>query len=96
MRALFKRPWIHQLGDDLDEDYFMKPEEVRNLRVPTQLIWGRREAILPREIFLWLREHLPGEKVEIAEPETFGHCPQLDHPRDLARMLVDFLRANGG
>jgi pimeloyl-ACP methyl ester carboxylesterase len=65
-------------------------EQLGELTVPTLLLWGRSERLLPASSLAYFRRHLPGHVV-IEEPEGFGHCPHVDAPARLARRIVDFI-----
>lgn len=65
------------------------PEELAAIAVPAWLLWGRAERILPPSMLTYLRAHLPAHVV-IASPDGFAHCPHLDQPGRLARMILTF------
>lgn len=65
------------------------PAELRRLAVPTWLLWGRAERLLPPSMLTYLRTHLPAHAV-VASPERFGHCPHLDQPGRVARLVLSF------
>ena len=70
----------------------LEAEDLRSLKMPILLVWGRRDGILPgyqREFF---RTHLPAH-TQIAEPDGFGHSPYLEAPGPLATEILRFLRA---
>ncbi len=86
---LFSRPSIQQFLDRVGPDHMFTSEQLQQLRVPTLLIWGASEQILPRTCLAWYREHLPAD-VRIREPEGFGHCPYLERPRDVVKQILEF------
>jgi pimeloyl-ACP methyl ester carboxylesterase len=59
------------------------------LRMPVTLVWGRSERMLSPAALAYFRTHMPPH-VEITEPAEFGHCPHLDDPARLARLIVAF------
>lgn len=61
------------------------------LTMPTLLIWGRQEKLMPREAFAWFRAHLP-PAAEVDEVEAFGHMPQMEHPDQFVARLERFVR----
>lgn len=65
------------------------PDELASLAVPTWLLWGRAERLLPPSMLTYLRAHLPAH-VLVASPDGFAHCPHLDQPGRLARMILTF------
>lgn len=66
------------------------PEQLRALNVPTLLVWGRSERLLPPSSLAYFRRHLPAHTL-IEEPEGFGHCPHIDDPGRLAQRVVEFV-----
>jgi pimeloyl-ACP methyl ester carboxylesterase len=65
------------------------PDELGALAVPTWLLWGRAERLLPPSMLTYLRAHLPAHAV-VASPDGFAHCPHLDQPGRLSRMILTF------
>lgn len=68
------------------------PEQLAALRIPTTLLWGRSERLLPAEGLAYLREHLPAH-VRVLQPPGLGHCPHIDAPARLAREVLAFARS---
>lgn len=66
------------------------PERLRELNVPTLLIWGRSERLLPPSSLAYFRAHLPAHTL-IEEVEGFGHCPHVDDPVRLAQHVLAFV-----
>ena len=60
----------------------MQAEQLRALPMPTLLIWGQSEKLLPYEGLDFFRAHLPAH-AEIHEVKGFGHMPQMEHPAGL-------------
>ncbi|HYY53050.1 MAG TPA: alpha/beta hydrolase, partial [Myxococcales bacterium] len=57
--------------------------------MPTLLIWGESEKLLPYESIDFFRQYLPGS-AEIRVVKGFGHVPQMERPGELVRHLIDF------
>ena len=93
MPAWLSRAPVRELLDHAQEISF-SPEELGSLVPKTVLSWGKSERLLPPSGLAYLKEHLPSH-VKVEEPEGFGHCPQLDDPRALAKRLREFLREVG-
>jgi pimeloyl-ACP methyl ester carboxylesterase len=68
------------------------PERLQQLNVPTLLIWGRSERVLPPSSLAYFRAHLPAHSL-IEEVEGFGHCPHVDDPVRLAQHVLAFVAA---
>lgn len=83
---------MRSLIDGISVEDLLTPADLEALHVPTLLLWGRRDGILPgyqREFF---RSHLPPQ-TQVAEPEGFGHSPYLEAPGPLTREILEFLRS---
>lgn len=103
LRAHLLAPWLRRsLGDPLlrrwlasvTPDQFLTPEELRDLRVPVEVVWGRQERMLPDSAREFWRAHLPADALE--EPDGFGHTPFLDDRRwTAARILASAERVAG-
>jgi pimeloyl-ACP methyl ester carboxylesterase len=59
--------------------------------LPTLLVWGERDPIIPVRHGRRAHEMLPGSRF-VAFPES-GHMPQVDAPHQFADVLLDFLSA---
>ena len=59
--------------------------------VPSLLLWGERDRIIPIEHGRRAHEEMPGSHF-IAIPDA-GHFPQLDQPRRFVEALAEFMNA---
>ena len=57
--------------------------------MPTLIIWGERDAMLPVSHGQAAHEAMPGSVLEIFE--NAGHLPQLDEPRRFVAVVEDFV-----
>lgn len=64
------------------------------LKMPTLLIWGQSEKLLPYEGLDFFRTHLPAH-AEIHEVKGFGHMPQMEHPRAFVERVQKFAVSRG-
>ena len=94
---LFERPLVAQLGHPVVKTFLeslavedcFTAEQVAKLSVPTLVIWGKSDRILPRSgLDVYKRELPPGTKFE--EPEGLGHSPHLERPRWLLERIISF------
>jgi pimeloyl-ACP methyl ester carboxylesterase len=73
----------------------VKPEDLvteamlSGLSMPTLLIWGQQEKLLPYESIDYFRAHLP-KTAEVHEVRAFGHMPQMEHPREFVKRIMAF------
>ena len=74
VKATFSRPALRALVDSVKPADLLTPSEVSGLKVPTRLVWGKYDSLLPRENLAFFRAHLPAH-AQVEEPELFGHCP---------------------
>jgi pimeloyl-ACP methyl ester carboxylesterase len=58
--------------------------------MPTLIVWGERDAILPVAHGRAAREAMPASRLEIFEDA--GHIPQLDDPGRFIAILEDFVQ----
>lgn len=70
------------------------PEALHALSMPTLLIWGQREKLMPPEAIDYFRANLP-PSAEVMEVPDFGHMPQMEHPRQFVERLTRFGLAHG-
>ena len=59
--------------------------------LPSLVIWGRRDPLIPAKHADIARELMPGTKVELFDDA--GHFPQLHEPFRFARTLIDFVES---
>ncbi len=57
--------------------------------VPTMVVWGERDRIIPVVHAYATHEEVPGSRLEIIDGA--GHFPYRDDPRRFARLLADFV-----
>jgi pimeloyl-ACP methyl ester carboxylesterase len=57
--------------------------------LPSLLVWGAADPIIPVEHGRAARAAMPGSRLEVLD--GVGHFPQLDRPIEFARLLADFV-----
>lgn len=73
------------------DEHAIDPADLARLEVPVRLVWGRDERLLPAAALDYFKAHLPAHAT-ISEPAGIGHCPHLDDPARLARLIAGFTR----
>jgi pimeloyl-ACP methyl ester carboxylesterase len=58
--------------------------------VPTLIVWGERDRIIPVAHGHWAAEAMPGSRFKVFEDA--GHFPHLDRPLPFARELTKFVK----
>ncbi len=65
-------------------------EELRRLTVPTLMIWGDRDPVVPLAQARTIAAEIPDARLEVLPA---GHVPQLGHPDRVAALLTEFATA---
>ena len=58
--------------------------------IPTLILWGRRDPLIPVEHAATAHQHIAGSRLEIFD--NAGHFPHLEEPVRFARLLMDFVK----
>jgi pimeloyl-ACP methyl ester carboxylesterase len=94
MQKLYENPTVRSLIREVQPEDAVTEAMLAGLGMPTLLIWGTREKLLPPEGLAYFRTHLP-KHAEVHEVEGFGHMPQMENPKPLVRRVIDFARTKG-
>ena len=62
---------------------------LHDLALPTLLVWGRDEKLIPLAAGEWMRQHVPGSELIVFERS--GHCPMLEEPERFNELVIDFV-----
>ena len=65
--------------------------QLAGLKVPTLIIWGERDPLIPLSSGRWLAQHIPGARIEVLP--GIGHIPMEEAPEASARLLETWLTA---
>ena len=65
------------------------PDYLRLVRVPTLIVWGRQDGIVPLECGQIYHEVLQGSSLHVID--RCGHAPQNEQPREFLDVTVRFL-----
>lgn len=93
LKNLYGSAAVRGVLQEVKDTDFVEPERLQKLTMPTQLVWGQSEKLLPYEGLQYFRAHLPAH-AEIHEVEGFGHIPQMERPQELSELLLAFARKN--
>lgn len=89
IKKRFAHPQLRQLMGEISPELMLTAEEVARLRMPTLLVWGREERLLPRAHFRFFAQNLPAHTF-IEEFPNFGHIGFMEQPAALTRRVLDF------
>ena len=67
------------------------PAMLGKLTLPTLVVWGADNRIIPAECGRLYRQAIPGAVLH--EIDSCGHWPQFERPEELAEVIRDFLAA---
>lgn len=65
------------------------PMLLKGVDVPTLIVWGREDRIIPLNCGERYREALVNARLEVLD--RCGHFVELEKPRELAKLVLDFL-----
>jgi pimeloyl-ACP methyl ester carboxylesterase len=89
---------MQQLLASVNESHLLSEEELATLKVPTLLLWGEYDRVLPRSNLEFFRRALPPcARIEIHK--GVGHTPFLEGANSTAERTLAFLEqveAGGG
>lgn len=66
------------------------PKWLHRIRIPTQIIWGDHDRILPPEYAAAYQKLIPGSRVDIVR--QCGHLPHTEKPEEFVRLVKEFGR----
>lgn len=61
-----------------------------NLSVPTLILWGSCDRVVPLEHGAYMAQHIPGARLAIIRGA--GHMPFYEKPRECNKLVLSFLR----
>ncbi len=59
--------------------------------IPTLILWGRRDPLIPVEHAAVAHRGIPGSRLEIFDDA--GHFPHVEEPVRFARLIIDFIES---
>jgi pimeloyl-ACP methyl ester carboxylesterase len=65
------------------------PALLARVRVPTCIVWGRQDRLVPLECGQLYHEAISGSQLVVID--HCGHVPQVEKPQEFVRVALDFL-----
>ncbi len=65
------------------------PDLLARVNVPTRIVWGRQDQIVPLECGELYQKAIPGSDLVVLD--DCGHVPQVEKPDEFIRLALDFL-----
>ncbi len=72
-------------------DHTMDTARIQNVDVPTLIVWGDKDAIVPVEHAYKFKRDIPNSKLLIYEGS--GHIPMMENTAQLTNDIIDFFEA---
>ena len=76
------RGGLYALGTDVRVD-------LESIRVPTLVVWGEHDILMPRRLAESWRDAIPGARLAVL-PDA-GHVPMVESPSAFVGAVFDFL-----
>ena len=94
LKGMYGSPAVRSAISEVKPSDVVTEQMLQGLKMPTLLVWGQSEKVLPYESIDYFRAWLPKE-AEIREVAGFGHVPQMEKPKELVTLLTGFARRRG-
>ena len=65
------------------------PTLLARVRLPTRIVWGREDRLVPVECGQLYQKAIPGSDLVIFE--SCGHSPQIEKPEEFTQTALEFL-----
>ncbi|MBU1153176.1 alpha/beta hydrolase [bacterium] len=72
------------------DDQFFKEKIIKKIRVPTLIIWGDQDSIIPPSFAYQLNEDIKGSKLLMIE--NCGHVSQIEKPGEVSKAILEFIK----
>jgi pimeloyl-ACP methyl ester carboxylesterase len=66
-------------------------ERVREIQVPTLILWGRKDRLIPLEFGEWFARDIHGSRLVVFD--TLGHVPHEEDPARTVAAVLPFIRS---
>jgi len=63
---------------------------LEKIKIPTLLIWGKKDKILPLSFAKKIQEKIENSRLEIIE--NCSHSPHIENPKKLAKIILNFIK----
>ncbi|MEV5828224.1 alpha/beta fold hydrolase [Spirillospora sp. NPDC052242] len=88
------RNYVDGLPQGAPLPIWVKPELLPDIKVPTLLIYGRDDRVVPLENSLYLLANIPDSRLVLLN--RCGHWAMIEHADEFNRLVTDFIRATTG
>jgi pimeloyl-ACP methyl ester carboxylesterase len=82
--------WVGRRIDDATD---LNTEKIKKITVPTLVIWGKEDTLIPVSHAEYFKRDIPGAEVRIIADA--GHLPHEEHADVVNKLISDFIRGAG-
>lgn len=83
--GVMKETYLNVIREDISDSF-------SNISVPVLLVWGKKDKITPLQHAYFMKEKIPGAKLEIIP--NVKHNPHFEAPEKLAEIILNFIKLN--
>jgi pimeloyl-ACP methyl ester carboxylesterase len=83
------RPDLQEARANSVSTYYDHAEDIKNIRMPTLIIWGRYDRICPVEVGVKCMNHIPTSRLVVIN--DCGHWVPWEKPEEYTAFVLDFL-----
>jgi pimeloyl-ACP methyl ester carboxylesterase len=65
------------------------PYLLARLNIPTRIVWGRQDQLVPLECGQLYQKAIPGSELVVVD--NCGHEPQIEKPDEFIKLALDFM-----
>ena len=65
------------------------PQLLSRIRIPTRIVWGREDRLVPLECGQLYQKAIPGSDLVIVD--NCGHQPHIEQPEEFIKLALDFM-----
>jgi len=91
VRAVFRSPPVRKLLQSIEANDFLSPEELAHIQIPTLILWGTEERVLPATLVEYYRQNLPPQAT-LEVMKGWPHASQMDKPEEVVARIVAFAK----
>jgi pimeloyl-ACP methyl ester carboxylesterase len=92
VRAVFRSPPVRKLLQSIEPRDFLSPDELAHIRIPTLILWGTEERVLPATLVEYYRQNLPPHAT-LEVVSGWPHASQVSKPDEVVSRIVHFAEA---
>jgi pimeloyl-ACP methyl ester carboxylesterase len=88
-KPAYYHPLVKTAEQLIPEDYHQMLEAIKQISLPTLIIWAKQDPVLPVEFGKRLNRDIKGSKLVIID--KCGHVPQEEKPETTAKSIIGFI-----